>query len=202
MNLQEISNLSTAISMVIAVLTFIFIVISSTIRRKKEEIKSWQEVSIFKIIQKGGPISFDDVKSKYLEEAQQFTRLRVSKKDISDEVLHDILMNLMANQLIFINEEDEYSLDSVVHDEKHEKYMDFMIEERMFRSLIREVHRQTLQIIGEKPEELNIDSLYVEITKKGIEIDFAEFNGIITTMIVRRLIKINSDQKLSIIRSR
>lgn len=77
---------------------------------RDERTKKWQSVVIYSHIEKAGEsgITFDGLRSKYLESVQQFSEFDLPKEQISDETLRWIILDLISGRVINILPDFKY----------------------------------------------------------------------------------------------
>jgi hypothetical protein len=96
-----------AASAVIAASAFVFSVLTRRKADGEAELRNWQRVVIYSLIEQASPILFDDLKSRYLQKAQQMLFHRVPKKEIQDASLRRILLDLQKDGVII--RKDDFS---------------------------------------------------------------------------------------------
>ena len=72
-------------------------------RRKTEreaELRDWQRVVIYTLIEEAAPIAFKDLKSRYLRRAQELLSRKVPRKVIQDDSLKRILLDLQKDGVV------------------------------------------------------------------------------------------------------
>jgi len=79
-------------------------------------IEDWQMWVVFSIVDKefsknsgDTGVGFDEIKSRYLEEAKTITDVPIGQEDIQDAALSRILMRLTRDQLIYKTHDDGYA---------------------------------------------------------------------------------------------
>jgi hypothetical protein len=99
-----------ALSAVVAALSFVY---SIWIRRKTDrqaELLNWQRVVIYSLIEEAEPISFDDLKSRYLRKAKELLSHKVPAKVIQDDSLKRILLDLQKDGVVMRRTDLSYQI--------------------------------------------------------------------------------------------
>jgi hypothetical protein len=101
---------AAAASAMIAAFAFVFSVLTGFKTQRDAELRSWQRVVIYSLIEQAAPISFEDLKSKYLQKAQQLLSGKVPKKEIQDDALKRILLDLQKDGVIIRRDDCSYQV--------------------------------------------------------------------------------------------
>src|SRR5262245_28782777 len=99
-----------AISAFIAASAFVFSVLTRRKTERDAELRNWQRVVIYSLIEQASPLSFDDLKSRYLQRAQQLLSDPIPKKEIQDDALRRILLDLQKDGLILRKDDLRYQV--------------------------------------------------------------------------------------------
>jgi hypothetical protein len=97
-------------SAVVAVFTFIFSVRMRYRAERESTLRDWQRVVIYSLIEESVALSFDDLKSRYLQKAGQLLTHNVPKKDIQDDALKRILLDLQKDNLVIRHQDRTYQI--------------------------------------------------------------------------------------------
>jgi hypothetical protein len=103
-------NWIPAISAGVAAAAFVFAVWVRLKTEKEARIRDWQRVVIYSLIEEGLVTSFDDLKAKYLQKAQQLLSISVPKKEIQDDALRRILLDLQRDNLVYRRDDSKYQI--------------------------------------------------------------------------------------------
>lgn len=123
---------------------------------RQRKVMDWQKGIVFNIIRKGTDtdgkgISFDEIKSKYLEEAGIVKGIDLQKEELQPVVLRQILMNLMTSGLIYHTLNDKYTVQLSLIDPKFSRVF---IEKRAKYAIVNllaiDGGRYTVQQIAQK----------------------------------------------------
>ena len=192
MNLKEIADLATALSLVVASITLIYTLLDRNIRERRSEIEKWQRVVIFKQID-GFARSFDDIKRGYIDAAMQ-SIFPIPKSAIQDRELLLALLSLVEARLIAVREDGKYAAIRVSssEEEMRRKFLDEMAK----REARNELASSILVKLETESGRYSQEQLFRELSVRQPSIEFNEFNMLITNM--RRVgdIAIAADQKV------
>ncbi len=102
MERSRTASLIAAVSALVAVVTLLIAVIDARHRSQEAQLHEWQKVVVFSIIEREGArgASFEQVRSRYREEAQAFAKFDVPKEEIAEQALQRILLGLLADRAI------------------------------------------------------------------------------------------------------
>jgi hypothetical protein len=99
-----------ALSAIIAAASFAFSVLTRRKAERDAELRGWQRVVIYSLIEERAPIVFDDLKSRYLKRAQELLSRNVPKRVIQDDSLKRVLLDLQSDGLIVRRENLSYQV--------------------------------------------------------------------------------------------
>jgi hypothetical protein len=99
-----------ALSAIIAAASFAFSVLTRRKAERDAELRGWQRVVIYSLIEERAPIVFDDLKSSYLKRAQELLSRNVPKRVIQDDSLKRVLLDLQSDGLIVRRENLSYQV--------------------------------------------------------------------------------------------
>jgi hypothetical protein len=102
--------LASSISISIAAMAFVFFVWERYKKYRNSTVRDWQRVIIYSIIEQHKEISFEELKSEYLEHAQQFQSFKIPRKEIQDDPLRRILLDLQRDHVVVRNEDLKYQV--------------------------------------------------------------------------------------------
>src|SRR6266446_596892 len=70
--------------------------------KREIEVREWQKVVLYKIFRQNelNPISFNSILEKYRIEAQAFVDVDLKKKEVSEDTLRRVLLELVSSNVI------------------------------------------------------------------------------------------------------
>src|ERR1700742_3891450 len=107
---MSIATWIPAISAASAASAFVYSVWVRLKTERDARLRDWQRVVIYTLIQDMSVTSFDDLKVKYLQRAQQLLTVSVPKKEIQDDALRRILLDLQRDNLIYRGDSSTYQI--------------------------------------------------------------------------------------------
>jgi hypothetical protein len=99
-----------AVSALVAASAFVFSVLTKRKADRNRELRNWQRVVIYSLIEDASHISFADLKSTYLQKAQQLLTLRVPRDEIQDDALRRILLDLQKDGVVIRQKDLTYQV--------------------------------------------------------------------------------------------
>jgi hypothetical protein len=128
--------------------------------KREKELREWQKVVIYKIFRQNEmkALSFTDVLEKYRIEAQAFLDVDLKKKEVSENALRRVLLELASSNILSMEPSDSFRLKVVV-------------EKADPRDLLQQVNRELVRMVAPNPFVYTIDEVLKEIAPKvGVEI--------------------------------
>jgi hypothetical protein len=98
----------TAASTFVGVLAFIFALFQYRAQESSKQVEHWQRVVIHKLIAESNGIPFNDLKLRYITEAAQFQIVSLPAKDIQDDALRHVLLDLQREKLVYLDGRHSY----------------------------------------------------------------------------------------------
>ena len=99
-----------ALSAVVAALSFVYSVVTRRKVERDTELRNWQRVVIYTLIEEGEPIAFDELKSTYLKRAQELLSHNVPRRVIQDDSLKRILLDLQKDGVVMRRTDLRYQI--------------------------------------------------------------------------------------------
>ena len=99
-----------ALSAIVAAASFVFAVLSRRKAERDAELRGWQRVVIYSLIEEAAPILFEDLKVRYLKRAQELLSRSAPKKVIQDDSLKRVLLDLQKDGVIVRRENLSYQV--------------------------------------------------------------------------------------------
>ncbi len=189
---MELQAWIAAASLLIATSAFIF---SALVRRnidRNAELRSWQRVVVYSIIEEDGPISFKDIRSKYLQKAQQFLEKSISKIELHDDNLRRILLDIQSEEVIGKKEDGDYTLQykPIVETWAREFLQDEMLKKKL--------KPQIIKIVEKEPGVHTVDTLARKLHELNLSVSFENLDIILEDLLPYRSLKKNEEGKFEI----
>jgi hypothetical protein len=99
-----------ALSAIIAAASFAFAVLTRRKAERDAEIRGWQRVVIYSLIEEAAPILFAELKSRYLKRANELLSRHMPRRVIKDDSLKRILLDLQKDGVIVRREDLTYQV--------------------------------------------------------------------------------------------
>jgi hypothetical protein len=99
-----------ALSAIVAAASFAYAVLTRRKAERDAELRAWQRVVIYSLIEEAAPILFEELKSRYLQRAKDLLSRRVPQKVIRDDSLKRILLDLQKDGVIVRDEKLSYQV--------------------------------------------------------------------------------------------
>ena len=99
-----------ALSAIVAAASFVFAVLSRRKAERDAELRGWQRVVIYSLIEEAAPILFEDLKVRYLKRAQELLSRSAPKKVIQADSLKRVLLDLQKDGVIVRRENLSYQV--------------------------------------------------------------------------------------------
>lgn len=170
----------------------------SEVERQKEErqtkVLAWQKIIVFKIIEKGyyeskqkGGWNFDVIKGKYVTEAATVQGIDLKKEELSDLALKRIILDLMANQLIFQTVDEHFIINAALMNPRFDRTYS-----------IEEVKYEIMNLITTEGGKYTVEAVGQKIHQKLAGTKPEEYNYVINNLIATRMLEITTekDQKV------
>ncbi len=123
--------------------------------KREQELREWQKVVIFKILRQteAKALTFNEILGSYRSEAQAFTAVNLKKKEISEDALRRVLLELASSNIITIGPSDTFWLKGVK------------------REFFDVVNQELIRLVAPNPFVYTLDEFAKEISPKtGVEI--------------------------------
>jgi hypothetical protein len=190
MTSDELAHYAEALTFVIATITLIVALIDRNRVERREELRKWQRLNIYELVV-SGPIDFAEIKAGYLQAAQ--TSLKpIARKDIQDDEMRLAILSLIEAKLIALRSDNKY-VPYVVSDSDEVLRKNFMAtmlarenRDRVSAQVVRKLETESGKYT---PHQLS------DMVELG-QMDFAEFNLLITSMWAYGPLFIAQDGKL------
>jgi hypothetical protein len=160
--IKSISEVAASLSLIVAVITFLYSVYQTKKKKTEETIENWQRVAIYKAIADGNaaeghPVSFEQLKRSYYDAAFGYLDVDIPKEKIQDSSLLLGLMSLIQGNLIELLEDGKYRLVFTSSWEQLKKELDLIeLTERRLREKIR-------ILLNKEPGKYDRADLWVEL---------------------------------------
>ena len=97
-------------SAVVATTSFVYSVVVRRRGERANELRDWQRVVIYTLIEEAASITFDDLKSRYLQKAKAMLSRHVPNRVIQDDSLKRILLDLQSEGVVIRGADLAYQL--------------------------------------------------------------------------------------------
>jgi hypothetical protein len=150
-------------------------------------------VVIYSLIEQASPLSFDDLKSRYLQRAQQLLSDPIPKKEIQDDSLRRILLDLQKDGLILRRDDLRYQVQLKIPMEASA----FEELERMRRE--RTLKPKLLALIERESGVLTAETLVRRLHDQNITMSFEEVDDLLYELRGGASVKKGTDGKLEFV---
>ena len=195
MTLKDFADLATALTLIVAAVTFILAVIEHRQREREKRTQNWQKVVVYKIIEDGAS-DFDQIKVLYVTAAQQLLHFKLAKEEIQDDALRLALMTLVQEHLISKSSDTGGYLINAVSTKENE------LKEAMFAQFHKKMAENALisrlyQTLDADSGKFSTEQLYRTFEADKLGYQFADFDMLVREQIMRGGIVMNpNNQKL------
>lgn len=155
MRVADVQMLVQTVATIVAILGGLLALYKYFSDRREQELREWQKVVIYKIFRQNEPrsLSFNEILGYYRSEAQAFAAVNLKKKEISEDALRRVLLELVSSNIITLERNDTFSLKGVKAE------------------MLELVNRELLRVVGQNPFQYTLDEVVKEISPKiGMEI--------------------------------
>lgn len=158
---------------------------------RESRTQQWQAVAVYSIIDRGGAdgSSFEDIKSMYLDAAQQFAEYEIPKSSISDESLKRVLLDLISGRAVVPVGGSKYRV-------AYEPYMN-RDPNIKFGQRMMDVSRQAAFYVTTEPNHYTVDALVTKLEPEFPDLNATDLRMIISDGIRMKFLVVNQDKKLS-----
>ena len=103
-------TVAVASSAVVAAASFVYSVVTRRRSERGTELRNWQRVVIYTLIEESSPITFEELKARYLTKAKAMLSRHVPNTVIKEDSLRRILLDLQADGLVIRTADLAYQL--------------------------------------------------------------------------------------------
>ena len=89
-----------ALSAIVAAASFVFAVLTRRKAERDAELRGWQRVVIYSLLEEQAPLLFEELREKYLKRARELLSRNAPKKVIQDDSLKRVLLDLQKDGVI------------------------------------------------------------------------------------------------------
>lgn len=182
LTLRDFAHLSISLSALVALMTFLFSQWERYKKEKSEELREWQSVLVFRILDKHGDLTFDEIKGVYLQFVQQNYSINIPAKEIQDDALLRVIIGLLEERKVHYSEDGTYGIDLARPDEReaiNKNLVEMMTKKEELNRLIPIIY----DTIEKSESKYNSDSLYRVISEKvEFDINYHEYLGSLILM--------------------
>src|SRR5271156_2620707 len=116
MPLTDIESLVTIGGTTIGIIGGLFGLFKYRLDKKETELREWQKVIIYTIFRRDEDtiyfMSFDNIRNAYLREAQAVQDINLKKKDISENALRRVLIDLTSSGILGMGPSNSFRLNT------------------------------------------------------------------------------------------
>jgi hypothetical protein len=154
--------------------------------KREKEVREWQKVVIYRIFQEEGeiePLAFSRVQEKYLDKAQTLRDFNLSKKEISEDSLQRVLLELSVSGILTLVPKKSFRLKVEV------PQLDLVKRNE-------ELNLELTKVIGSHPFVFTIEEVAFKIGEK-LKLEPLLCQGSIIAGINAGFLVINNDRKIA-----
>jgi hypothetical protein len=191
--LAELGEASALVAAAVALIGLWLAIRDGQKRTREAEVLKWQRLVVYEII-KGGVGIFDEIRVRYVVEAQQYDALQIRRKEISNDALKLALLSLIEAHLISYTVHATYAINVVDLAEQHSRAS--IYEEFSKRTRHQKVISDLLQALERDSGKFSIDQAFrhLEVEKSGFK--FEEFDIMVREYANRGFLVFGEDDKL------
>ena len=195
MTLKDTADLATALTLVVATVTFVLALIEHRQRERDKRIQNWQKVVVYKLIEDGAS-EFNEIKVLYVTEARQFSEFNLPQQEIQDSALRLALMSLLSERLISKSAETGGFLINVVstQESKIKDLAMIQIQQKMAQNLL---VTRLYEKLDNESGRYTTDQLYRALDAASVSYKFEDFDNLVREQVQRGgIVSDNQSQKL------
>ncbi len=151
-DLQEVIKMSVAVVGVSGGLVGLLKYFSG---KREKELREWQKVVLYKIFcqDESNPLNFSTILEKYRIEAQAFIDIDLKKKEMSEDTLRRVLLELVSSNVLTFEPGGSFQLKvSVPKVDPYDK--------------LESINKELVKLVGSNPFVYTIDEVAKEIAPK------------------------------------
>jgi hypothetical protein len=183
----------SAVSVIVAASAFVFSIWTKRKADRDVELRNWQRVVIYSLIEETASISFEDLKSKYLQRAQQLLSHKVPKKEIQDDALRRILLDLQKDGVVIRLEDLNYKVQVKVPMEA------WALEELKRQQIQRKLKPRVLTIVERESGVHTPETLVRRLHELGVNVSFEDLDDLLFELRGYPTVKKEPDGKLEFV---
>jgi len=189
MTLKDAADLATAMTLIVATVTFVLAFAEHRERERQKLaletqklVQNWQRVVVYRIIEQGH-VDFDLIKMRYLGEAQQLFTFDLPNSEIQDDALQLALLTLIKERLISKTTDGGYVINAVSLEENEMK--NFALAQMQQRKAQNALISRLFEILEVDSGKFSIDQLYRHFGAEGLGYKFEDFDILVREQISR-----------------
>ena len=123
--------------------------------RREKEVREWQKVVLYKILRQDelSPLTFSTLLEKYRVEAQAFSDVDLKKREISEDALRRVLLELVSSNVVSLEPSGSFRLKITLA-----KIDQFEMQNRL--------NDELAKLVGANPHVYTLDDVAKEIAPK------------------------------------
>lgn len=160
MTIDDIYKFIQVTATILAVAGGLIAIVKYFSERREKELREWQKVVIYKILRRTEmeSVKFTELLKSYRSEAQAFRDIDLSKKEISEDSLRRVLVELTSSGVVKMDPMDSFKLN--IAQEKPDP-----------TELLKKVNDELVRLVGQNPYAYTIDVFAKDVAQKvGLEI--------------------------------
>ncbi|WP_226669120.1 hypothetical protein [Microbulbifer aggregans] len=156
-----------------------------------KKVTDWQSVVVYEVIRDGKGVTFQDIRTMYLDKAAQLKDFDLSKDDISDSALQKILINLSSSMIVYLDFSDRYYISK--QPKRDERSMGNFDDFQIKQDTQEKMRARIVRIIEDDPEKYTTDAISRKLRDVNLKFEDYELNNIMYMLEGQSIIHQNSD---------
>ena len=191
--LAELGEASALVAAAVALIGLWLTIKEGQVRNRQDEILKWQKLVVYELI-RNGTVSFDDIKIRYVVEAQQYGDVPIPRKEITDSSLKLVLLSLIELHLISLTLAGTYAINVV--DPSERARMASIYDQFIRRGQHQKIISDLLQLLDRESGKFTIDQAYRHLKVEEAGYQFEEFDVMVREYASRGFLVFARDDKL------
>jgi hypothetical protein len=155
MNKEEIQSLIQLAATLVGILGGLLGLYQYFSDKREKELREWQKVVIYKIFRQNEtkPFGFTEILEKYRIEANAFVDIDLKKKEMSEDALRRVLLELCGSDILSMEPQDSFKLN--VTEAKYDP-----------QSTLQQINKELVNMVGANPYVYTLDEVLKELSAK------------------------------------
>jgi hypothetical protein len=186
----------TAITTLVGVITVSFAVYEHHSKERAEEIAHWQRVLVYKIIAGRNGLRFSELKVHYVTASTQLQAFTLPSKEIQDDAMRYILLDLQRDKLIYLGVGDVYRAYIELPNPGRDQ-MESVVKAEFERQQTARIARPAiLRLLERESGRYTVDELFQRCRDEHITIENDDLFNLIAELRTQRIINRDPNGKL------